>query len=93
MHAIVAHVTIDPTRINEAEQQLHELVVPTVKGAKGFFSGIWTQSDDGRGVGFTTWESEEDAQAFVVQWQSMERPADSPVTLDSMDVYRVVATA
>ena len=93
MHAIVAHVTIDPARINEAEQQLRELVVPTVKAAKGFLSGTWTQSDDGKGVGFTTWESEEDAQAFVVRWQSMERPADTPVTIDSMDVYRVAATA
>jgi hypothetical protein len=93
MHAAVGHVTINPTRMEDAERELNEMVVPAVRGAKGFVSGVWTHSDDGKGVGVVTFESEADAQAFVAQLQSMPRAPDSPVTVDSMEVYRIAATA
>jgi hypothetical protein len=51
MHAVVGHVSIDLSRSDEAEQQLHGTVVPMVSQAKGFLSGVWSHSDaDGKGV-------------------------------------------
>jgi hypothetical protein len=50
-------------------------------------------SDDGKGVGITTFERKGGAQAFIAQMQSMEMPADSPVIVDSMEVYCIAATA
>jgi quinol monooxygenase YgiN len=93
MHAAVGHVTIDPSRMDEAEKQLNEMVVPTAREAKGFVSGIWTHSPRGKGVGIISFETEQDAQAFVTNMQSMEMPGDSPVTVDSMEMYTVAATA
>jgi hypothetical protein len=51
MHAAVGHVTIDPSRMDEAEKQLNEMVVPTVKEANGFVSGIWTHQSPWQGRG------------------------------------------
>jgi hypothetical protein len=94
MNAVVGHVTIDLSRSDEAEQQLHGMVVPMVTQAKGFVSGIWSHSDtDGKGVSIVVFESEEDAQTFVTQMREAGMPADSPVVLDSVEVYRVSATA
>jgi hypothetical protein len=91
--AVVGHVTIDPTRMDEAEKYLNATVVPMVRGTKGFVSGIWTHSDDGKGVGIVTFESDQDAQAFAAQMQSMAMPPDGPVTADSFEVYQIAATA
>jgi quinol monooxygenase YgiN len=91
--AVVGHVTIDPTRMDEAEQLLNEMVVPMVKEAQGFVSGIWTHSDDGKGVGVVTFENEQDAAAFAAQMQSTEMPPGGPVTADSFAVYQIAATA
>jgi hypothetical protein len=94
MHAVVGHVTIDPNRLDEAEKQLHGMVVPMVSQTKGFVSGTWSHNDaTGKGVSIAMFESEEDARALVTQMQAIGTPSDSPVALDSVEVYRVVATA
>jgi hypothetical protein len=93
MHAVVGHVTIDLSRLKEAEQQLADIVVPTVKNSKGFVSGTWTHSGDGKGVSIASFESEADARAFLDQMRSMPMPSDGPVTIDTMEVYLVSATA
>jgi hypothetical protein len=93
MYAIVGHVTIDLSRLEEAEGQLQNMVVPTVKGSQGFVSGTWTHSDAGKGVSIANFDTEEDARAFLTQMESMPMPSDSPVTVESMEIYRVAATA
>jgi hypothetical protein len=93
MFAAVGHVSIDPNRIDEAEQLLREMVIPMVKQAPGFVSGIWTHSADGKGVGIVTFETEADARALVDQMRAMPAQDDGPVTMTSAEVYRVGATA
>jgi hypothetical protein len=94
MYALVGHVKIDPGRIDQAEKQLSEMVIPAVSGAKGFVSGTWAHSDElGSGVSIATFETEEDARAFLAGMQSMPMPPDSPVTIESMELYRVAGTA
>jgi hypothetical protein len=94
MHALVIHVSIDSARIADAEQELNDVVVPMAKQSNGFVSGIWTHSTDGKkGVGIVAFSGEDDAQAAVDQWTSMGMPAGSPVTIDSVEVYEVPATA
>ena len=47
MHAVVVHVEIDPSRHAEAEQMLHNDVVPSVKQAPGLVGTYWLLSEDG----------------------------------------------
>jgi hypothetical protein len=94
MYALVGHVSIDPARIVEAEKQLSEMVLPAVSGAKGFVSGTWAHSDAlGKGVSIANFETEGDARAFLEGMQSRPMPDGSPVTIESMEIYRVAATA
>jgi hypothetical protein len=94
MHAVVVHVTIEAGRIADAERELNEAIVPMIKESKGFVSGIWTHSTDGtRGVGIVAFSSEEDARASVDGMNSMGMPPESPVTIDSAEVYDIGATA
>jgi hypothetical protein len=79
--------------MDDAEKELNTMVVPAASAAKGFVSGVWAHSPDGKGVGVIVFESEQDAKDFVAQMRSLDRPGDSPVKLDSMEVYDLAATA
>lgn len=93
MYAVVGQVSIDIARIDEAEAQLNEMVVPTVKGVPGFISGVWTHSADGKGVGIVTFATEADAKGFQDRMAAMPMPPDGPVTMVSSHLARVAATA
>lgn len=93
MHAAVLHVSIDPKRIDDAEKELHATVIPRAKSAKGFVSGVWSHSPNGKGVGVVVFENEQDASDFVSMAQAAPAPDDSPVTVESVEVSTVAGTA
>jgi hypothetical protein len=94
MHAVVAHVTIKPGRLEEAEKELKAIVVPMVSSAKGFVSGVWVLDEPtSKGTSIATFDSEADARAFVAKMESAPPPGDNAVTLDGIEVCAVVATA
>jgi hypothetical protein len=47
-HAVLSTFAIDPSRGDEQDFGLRNVIVPGVRGAPGFVSGIWTRSEDGR---------------------------------------------
>ena len=91
MHAVVVKVTISD--LGPAEEYLQNEVVPGVKQAPGFVAGYWTRSDDGsNGNSIIVFESEEAARGAADRLQQQGSGTDA-VTLDSVEVREVVASA
>jgi hypothetical protein len=89
VHAVVVTVTIHD--FDRGRQMLEERIVPTVKGAPGFIAGYWTRSEDNRGMSLIAVESEDAARNLAQMIQSA--PPDEGVTLETVDVREVVASA
>ena len=91
MHAVLVSVRIDPDRADEAEKMLQEQTVPRASSFDGFVKGYWARAADGaRGRGTLIFESEAAAKAATDQ---IVMPPDSPTTLESIEVFEVVAEA
>jgi hypothetical protein len=94
MHALVVRVTIhneDRTR-----EVLNNQVVPGASGAPGFKTGYWTWSADGgqlNGLSMIIFDSEENARAAGDRVRAIAADARDDVTLDSVEVREVVASA
>ncbi len=89
MHAVIVSVTISDQE--QAAAFLREQVVPRVKQAPGFVAGYWVSiQDGGKGRGTIVFESEEAARAAAEQ---IGQAPGEAVSLDSVDVGEVVATA
>jgi heme-degrading monooxygenase HmoA len=91
MHAVVVRVTIGDRE--QAEPILHSQVVPRVSQAPGFKAGYWTSSQEGgqeTGISMVIFDSEENARAAADQVRQAVPPT---VTIGSVDVREVVASA
>ena len=92
--AVLIHVTIVDGREEEAQQQLEAMVVPMIKSLPGFQATYHLGPASGtRGVGVVIFDSEENAASAAAGVNSMPRPENNPVTIDSVEVLRVVASA
>jgi hypothetical protein len=89
VHAVVVTVTIHD--FERGRQMLQDRIVPAVGGAPGFVAGYWTRSEDNRGMSLIAVESEEAARNLAQMIQSA--PPDDGVTLDTVEVREVVASA
>jgi len=93
MHALVVRVTIhDADRTREV---LNDQVVPQVSGAPGFKTGYWTWTTGGElnGLSMVIFDSEENARAAGDRVSAITADARDDVTLDSVEVREVVASA
>ena len=94
MYALVVRVTIhNPDRTRDV---LKNQVVPQVSGAPGFKTGYWTWSSGGggmNGLSMILFESEENARAAGDRISAIAADAPDDVTLDSVEVREVVASA
>ncbi|HEX9374645.1 MAG TPA: antibiotic biosynthesis monooxygenase [Actinomycetota bacterium] len=89
MHALVAGVAVQSGHEEEALEHLKTNVVPRVKEAPGVVAGFWLASQDGHGLAFIVWESEDAAQRGAEMARNAPRPES--VTFDSIEVREVVA--
>jgi hypothetical protein len=91
MHAVLVSVRIDPDRSDEAEKLLHEQTVPRASSFDGFVKGYWARSADRtRGRGTLVFDSEAAAKAATEQ---IVQPPGSPTTIESIEVFEVLAEA
>jgi len=88
MHAVVTRVTIHDQ--DAADSFLKEQVVPRISAAPGFVAGYWARTGGNTGNSIAAFESEEQAQAVVDNFQ---QPPEGAVTVDVMEVGEVVASA
>jgi len=89
MHAVIGMVSIPAGREDEATEHLKTNVLPMIKQAPGVITGYFVAPQDGKGIGFTLYDTEDNARAAV----EMARNAPLPegVSFDSIDVREVVA--
>ena len=90
MHAVVVNVTISD--FDAGRKMLEEEVVPRVKQAPGFVAGYWTRAEDNSGMSMLVFESEESARGAADFIRTQSPPSDA-VTLDTIEVREVVASA
>jgi hypothetical protein len=90
MHAVVVTVTIHD--FDRGREMLKDRIVPAVSQAPGFVAGYWTRSEDNRGMGLIAVESEDAARSLAEMIQS-QAPQDDAVTLETVEVREVVASA
>lgn len=91
MHALAVRVSIND--FDRGREFLTTQIVPRVSQAPGFVAGYWTRSEDSRnGLGMIVFESEDNAQAVASIIESQQQQDDA-VTLDSVEVREVVASA
>jgi hypothetical protein len=94
MHAVVVRVIIN--NADRTREVLNGQVVPQVSGAPGFEAGYWTWSTgDGElnGLSMIVFDSEENARAAGDRISAIAAAAPDDVTLDSVEVREVVASA
>ena len=92
-HAIVVRVTFKPNLAEVATKTLVTEVVPGAKAAVGFVAGYWMHAEDGRtGTSVEIFDSLANARAEVGR-RSTDMPADSPVTIDSVEILEIAASA
>ena len=89
MHAVVIDVTVHD--LEPALQSLKERVVPMVSQSPGFVSGVWLSPSEGKGHSVVVFQSENDAQQMVDTLRA--NPPNPDVTLDSVEIREVVASA
>jgi hypothetical protein len=91
MHAVLVSVRIDPDRSDEAEKLLHEQTVPRASSLDGFVKGYWARAADrARGRGTLIFDSEAAAKAASEQ---IAQPPGGPTTIESIEVFEVLAEA
>ena len=89
MHAVVVKVSISD--FDGGRKMLEEEVVPRIKQAPGFVAGYWTSAEDNSGLSMMVFESAEAADGAAQFIKS--QPESDAVTIDSIEVREVVASA
>jgi hypothetical protein len=88
MWAAVVSVEIEDG--DKSAQMLKEQVIPGVKAAPGFISGVWVNVDKHHGTSIVVFDTEENARATM----PAEGPGPMPgVTITSAKVGQVVGQA
>jgi hypothetical protein len=90
MHAVVVSVTISD--FDRGRQLLEEEVVPRVSQAPGFVAGYWTRAEDNSGLSMMVFESEDAARGAAEFIRTQSPPSDA-VTVETVEVREVVASA
>ena len=91
MYAVAVQVTVkDPER---AKELLNSQVVPRVSGAPGFKTAHWTWPTDGptNGLSLAIFDTEENARAVADRVREMA--SEDAVSVDSVEVREVIASA
>ncbi len=94
MHALVTRVTIH--NADRTREMLTSQVVPRISGAPGFKTGYWTWlsgAGEVNGLAMMIFDSEENARAAGDRISAVASDAAEDVTLDSVEVREVVASA
>jgi hypothetical protein len=93
MHGVVIEVQVDASREEEARSMLQSVVVPRAKSRPGFVAGYYLRALSGNVLRVVEiFESEENARSAAAEI-SQGPPPGAPVTLVSLELYEVLATA
>ena len=91
MHAVVVRVRV--VDVEQAQQRLESDIVPQTSRAPGFKAGYWTRSSEGgeaNGLSMLVFDSEENAREAA---DRLRGQVPETVTLESVEIREVVASA
>jgi hypothetical protein len=90
---VLIEVDVSEVDPNQGLTALREQIVPAIKAMPGFRSGTWLPgNDDGTGLSFTVWDTEEHAREMAERFGRGSSPtADASVV--RCEVREVAATA
>lgn len=91
MFAIVVREAGDAAAIEADSEHVATAVVPRVRQAPGFVSAIWLADGSGGTLNVLAFESEAAARAAMERIRDAGRP--DYLRLESVAMYRVIATA
>ena len=91
MFAVVVRESGDAERIDASDELVRTAVVPRLREAPGFVSGLFTSDGSGSTLNVFAFESEATARAALESARRAPRPPF--LALDSVVLVRVVATA
>ncbi len=91
MYAVVVREVGDADRVDEGGSVVAEQVAPRVRQAPGFVSALWMSDGAGNTLNVLAFETEEAARAALGAARQAPRP--DYLSVESADVYRVLATA
>ena len=95
MRGLITRVTIH--NADRTREMLDNQVVPGASGAPGFKTGYWTWLSDAgglnNGLAMMIFGSEENARAAGDRLSAVAADASDDVTMDSVEVREVVASA
>ena len=93
MHAVLIEVDVTGVDPEQGLRALRDQIVPSIRQMAGFQSGTWLGGGpEGKGLSFTLWDSEANAQVMADRFG----PGSSPTASASVvrcEVREVAATA
>ena len=91
MFAVVVRETGNAAEIDNGAELVSNEVAPRVRQAPGFRSAIWMSDGAGGTLNVLSFDSEEAARGALARLRQSPRP--DYLTLESADLYRVLASA
>jgi hypothetical protein len=92
MYAVLIEVDVTGVDPDEGLKALREQIVPSIKAMPGFQSGTWLPGNaDGKGLSFTLWDTEANANVMADRFGIGSNPAMSAMVA-RCEVREVAAT-
>ena len=93
MYAVLIEVDVSGVDPDQGLSALREQIVPSIKALPGFRSGTWLPgNEDGKGLSFTLWDTEENAKVMADRFGIGSNPAMSAMVA-RCEVREVATTA
>jgi hypothetical protein len=90
MYAVITKVSVAPGRFDEAVGEANSMVIPMLKSQAGYVvSYFHTNADRTEGQSIAVFESKDQAEASAA---AVAPPAESAVSLESVEVREVIAS-
>ena len=93
VHALVVTVSIDPSGLDEAAEQLRSQVVPAVKQSPGLVAGYWLAPKQGSGAleGYSIVLFDDEGSAEKAQEMAKQSPLAPGVQFTGFEIREVIA--
>ena len=93
MHAVLIEVDVTGVDPEQGLRALREQIVPSISQMPGFQSGTWLGGNaDGKGLSFTLWDTEANAQVMADRFGPRSSPTAS-ASVVRCEVREVAAAA
>jgi len=89
MYAVMMRVRVDD--LQKAVDELERDLIPMIRSAPGFRTGIWLSPDrtTGEGLSFVVFDDESQARQAADMARNSNRPGETPLDVQTVEVIAV----